>query len=212
MCHVSVVLWFLENLKPCEFDGKRVLEVGSKYVNGSVKPIVLKFSKPREYVGVDIEAGENVDLILPVEKLIEHFGTEAFDVVIATELLEHIKDWKIAVKNMKAVLKTGGIIYISTRSYGFQYHGYPHDYWRFEIEDMTKMFSDFAILKLEKDWEAPGVFLKAQKPNNWKPSSLEHIALYSIAIGKRTNQPDELSLKRKFLLILRKFRLVKSVF
>jgi hypothetical protein len=31
----------------------------------------------------------------------------------------------------------------------------PHDYWRYEIEDMEKIFGDFEITALEKDWEAP---------------------------------------------------------
>jgi len=65
---------------------------------------------------------------------------------------------------MKAVLKPGGLIYITTRSRGFSYHAYSHDYWRYEIEDMEKIVGDFEITALEKDWEAPGVFLKARKP------------------------------------------------
>jgi SAM-dependent methyltransferase len=163
-------------------------------------------------VGVDIEGGRFVDLILPAERLTEHFGSESFDIVISTELLEHVKDWRVVVENMKQVLKRGGVIYITTRSYGFQYHGYPYDFWRYEIEDMNEIFSDFTILMLEKDPECPGVFLKAVKPTNYKPNDLTSIALYSIAIGKRTLEAKKLSLRRKFLLGLRKFQIVKGVF
>ena len=189
-----------------------MLEVGSRYVNGSVRPLIERFSHPKEYVGVDIEDGRFVDLILPVERLVEHFGSEAFDIVISTELLEHVKDWRVAVENMKLVLKCGGIIYITTRSHGFQYHGYPYDFWRYDLEDMNKIFSDFTILMLEKDPECPGVFLKAIKPTNYKPNDLKSIALYSIAVGKRTLEVKGLSLRRKFLLGLRKFQIVKGVF
>ena len=189
-----------------------MLEVGSRYVNGSVRPLIERFSHPKEYVGVDIEDGRFVDLILPVERLVEHFGSEAFDIVISTELLEHVKDWRVAVENMKLVLKCGGIIYITTRSHGFQYHGYPYDFWRYDLEDMNKIFSDFTILMLEKDPECPRVFLKAIKPTNYKPNDLKSIALYSIAVGKRTLEVKGLSLRRKFLLGLRKFQIVKGVF
>ncbi|GAY26247.1 methyltransferase type 11 [Desulfurococcaceae archaeon AG1] len=113
MCHMSVLEFFIENAEPEEFSGARVLEVGSRYVNGSVRPLIERFFRPKEYVGVDIEPGKFVDLILPVEKLIDHFGRESFDVVIATELLEHVMDWRLAVNNMKTVLKRGGYIYIS---------------------------------------------------------------------------------------------------
>ena len=45
---------------------------------------------PTEYVGVDIEPRKFVDVVLPAEKLTEYFGSESFDVVISTELLEHV--------------------------------------------------------------------------------------------------------------------------
>ncbi|MEZ0346378.1 MAG: hypothetical protein ABWK01_07495, partial [Infirmifilum sp.] len=57
-----------------------------------------------------------------------------------------------------------GIIYITTRSRGFPYHAYPHDYWRYEVYDMREIFGDFEIVKLARDWLEPGVYLKARKP------------------------------------------------
>ncbi len=88
-----------------------MLEVGSKYVNGSVRPLIEKFCRPKEYVGVDIEPGKYVDVVLPAERLVEHFGPESFDVVISTETLEHVQDWRLVINNMKKVLKRGGYIY-----------------------------------------------------------------------------------------------------
>ena len=55
---------------------------------------------------------------------------------------------------------------------------------------------------LERDREAPGILLKARKPLNWKPNSLEAISLYSMVEGKRVSYvPGELTIKRKFLII-----------
>ncbi len=186
MCNVAVLEFFIEYAEAEEFRGKRVLEVGSRYVNGSVRPLIEKFFQPKEYIGVDIEPGKFVDLILPAEKLLEHFGPESFDVVISTEVLEHVVDWRAVVNNMKGVLKRGGYIYITTRSRGFPYHGSPYDFWRYEIDDMKKIFRDFEIIALEKDHEAPGVFLKARKPENYVPADLSDILLYSILLGRRT--------------------------
>jgi len=112
MCHVSVVEFFIEQIRPWEFIGKRVLEVGSKYVNGSVRPLIENFARPKEYIGVDLEHGKYVDVVLPAERIVEYFGRKVFDVVVSTELLEHVKDWRIVVNNMKEVLKRGGYIYI----------------------------------------------------------------------------------------------------
>ena len=80
----------MENVKKEEFENKKILEVGSKYVNGSVRPIVKKFLEPKEYIGVDIENGKYID------------------VIISTELLEHVQDWRSVIINMKNVLKKGG--------------------------------------------------------------------------------------------------------
>jgi len=186
--HVSVLDFFMRSVDCGEFAGRRVLEVGSKFVNGSVRPLIERFCRPREYNGIDIEAGKYVDVILPAERLVEHFGPESFDAVISTEVLEHVFDWRTVVNNMKAVLKPGGLIYLTTRSRGFHYHAYPHDYWRYEIEDMEKIFGDFEIIALEKDWEAPGVFLKARKPTSWSPNDLSQIELYSMVVGRRTRE------------------------
>jgi len=188
-----------------EFNGKRVLEVGSKFVNGSVRPLIERFCQPKEYIGVDIEPGRYVDVILPAEKLIEYFGIESFDVVISTEVMEHVFDWRLIINNIKSVLKRGGFIYLTTRSRGFPYHAALHDYWRYEPSDMVRIFRDFKIVRLEVDWEYPGVFLKAKKPINWIPTDLNNIALYSMMLGKRTKELVTLSdapFTRKISIIL----------
>jgi len=188
--NIPVIEFFIENVEEHEIAAKRILEVGSKYVNGSVRPLIERLH-PREYIGVDIEPGKYVDTILPAQDLIEHFGSESFDVVIATELLEHVKDWKLAVNNMKEILKRGGRVYVTTRSYGFPYHGYPLDFWRYEVEDMRKIFCDFRMLALERDSQEPGVLLKAAKPDDYRPNDLQDFALYSMILGKRTTSvPD----------------------
>ena len=69
---------------------------------------------------------------------------------------------------------------------------------------MLRIFSDFEILKLIKDHEAPGVFLKARKPFNYSPNNLQDIALYSMILGKRiTSIPrlQEIPLLRKTKLL-----------
>ena len=204
MCNASVIEFFIDTVDCEEFRGKRVLEVGSKYVNGSVRPFIEKFCKPKEYIGIDIEKGKFVDIVLPAEKLVEYFGENSFDVVISTEVLEHVKDWRVVITNMKLVVKPLGYIYLTTRSYGFPYHSYPYDFWRYEIDDMEKIFSDFEIVSLAKDPLEPGVFLKARKPLNFKLKDLQDIQLYSILAGKRVGYiPDKFSASAKLKLVYR---------
>jgi len=186
MCDIAVIEFFIKHVEPAESHGKRVLEIGSKYVNGSVRPLVERFLKPKEYLGIDIEPGKFVDIVLPAEEIVKYFGEGSFDVIISTELLEHVKDWRVVIKNTKAALKREGYLYLTTRSHGFPYHGSPHDFWRYEADDIRRIFSDFDIITLTKDHEASGVFLKARKPEAYTPTDLSNIAIYSMVLGKRT--------------------------
>jgi SAM-dependent methyltransferase len=188
MCNASGLQFFIETMKPSEFNSKQVLEVGSRYVNGSIRPLIENFLSPTKYVGVDITPGKMVDVILPAEKVLEYFGPESFDAIISTELLEHVTDWRFVINGLKTTLKSGGYMYPTTRSKGMGYHGYPFDFWRFEIEDMKNIFSDFDILKLQEDPEDPGVFLKVRKPEKYFTSDLSGISLYSMVLGKRTER------------------------
>ena len=110
MCNVSVIEFFIESIDCNEFKDKSVIEVGSQYINGSVRPIIEKFCKPKEYIGTDIVQGKFVDKVVPGEKLVEEFGKDRFDVVISTEMLEHVKNWKLIINNLKKILKPNGYI------------------------------------------------------------------------------------------------------
>jgi SAM-dependent methyltransferase len=146
-----------------EIQGLDVLEVGSQNVNGSPRE-VFKLHGPKRYVGVDFAHGKGVDLVMDVSDLTTYFGPESFDVVVSTEMLEHAQSWRVSVDQMKDVLRPGGLLVLTARGPGFPYHGYPHDYWRFTIEDFREIFADMKIEVLEKDEpEMPGVLLKARK-------------------------------------------------
>ena len=128
VCGSGVTDFVRERLGRTDIEGRSVLEVGSLDVNGSVRPDIESL-KPASYLGVDIARGPRVDEICDVRHLVDRFGNESFDVVVSTELLEHVRDWKGAITNMKRVLRPGGILIVTTRSLGFPLHGYPWDYW-----------------------------------------------------------------------------------
>lgn len=163
MCIQSCIDFTRDALDFADISEKAVLEVGALDVNGSVRSIVGALG-PASYLGVDIEAGPGVDELADVHSLVERYGKHSFDVVISTEMLEHIKDWRSAIENLKGVVRPGGVLLITTRSPGFKYHGYPFDYWRYTPEDMTRLLRDFEIEDLQNDPLAPGVFVKARRP------------------------------------------------
>lgn len=171
-----------------EIEGKSVIEVGSLDVNGSLRSVITPF-KPITYIGVDICTGPGVDEICDAENLIKKFGIERFDVVVSTELLEHVVNWRKVVSNLKRLLVCGGYLFITTRSKGTKYHGWPYDFWRYEIDDIRQIFSDFDIEILKPDPSAPGVFLKARKRELFVENDLREIMLFSILTNTRVSMP-----------------------
>lgn len=184
MCNDSCISFGRKNITREEINGKRVIEIGSLDINGTLRPYIMS-QGPLSYIGVDIEKGPGVDIVCNADDIIDMFGKESFDVVISTELLEHVKDWRKVISNIKNICKQGGIVLATTRSIGFAYHSYPYDFWRYELEDISNIFSDYNILSLEKDPHAPGIFIKAKKPNNFIEKNLANYKLYNIIYDSR---------------------------
>jgi SAM-dependent methyltransferase len=176
------------NLRREEVAGKRVLEVGALDVSGLEQPLrpAVEALEPETYLAVDIEPGPDVDEICDAAQLRERYGDESFDVVISTEMLEHVRDWRTVVSNLKHVVKSGGVLLFTTRSYGFPYHGWPHDYWRYEPTDVETIFSDMRIEVLARDTNKPGVWVKLVKPDGFTEVDLTDIALFSMVKQRRT--------------------------
>jgi hypothetical protein len=108
-------------------ENKKILDVGSYDVNGTMKPIFEK----GQYIGLDMEEGPNVDVVgvshnIPFEK-------DEFDIVISSSCFEHDDMFWISFQEMCRVLKPGGYMYIQAPSNG-PYHGWPGDNWRFYID------------------------------------------------------------------------------
>ena len=184
MCNDACIAFGERQLTADEVRGKDILEVGAVDVNGSLRRSIAVLG-PASYVGTDIHPGPGVDEVCEVGELASRYGDERFDVVICTEVLEHIEDWRRAVANMKAVLRPAGLLLVTTRSRGFPYHGYPYDFWRYEIGDFRQIFGDLEIVALESDPTAPGVLLAARKPRPFVPRDLEGQELYSIVSGEK---------------------------
>jgi SAM-dependent methyltransferase len=172
--HDSVMAFGRTVLTDKDIRGKRVIEVGSMNVNGSLRAHVEALG-PAHYVGIDFAAGRGVDLVCDARDLVKCFGARSYDVVISTEMLEHAKDWRAAVRAMKGILVLGGLILLTARGPGFPLHGFPHDWNRFTPQDAGRIFADFQIDRLDADPQFSGFLLLAHKPETWQEIDLTAI-------------------------------------
>ena len=185
----TVLDFVRRHLSEDEVRNRGVLEAGARAVGDpkhAVRPM-LEALGPAGYVGTDIEAGPHVDEICDAGELRARFGDGRFDIVVSTEMLEHVRDWRTVIHHLKHVTKPGGALVITTRSQGFPYHAWPHDYWRYELSDMEAILADFEIEALEPDLEAPGVCVKARKPAEWQELDLGGYEMFSMVKQRRVS-------------------------
>ena len=194
MCSESAIKFVQSCLTEEDVRGKRVLEAGSLDVNGSLRSFVIGLY-PLDYTGIDLVEGPGVDEICDAEQIVARFGPESFDLIISTEMLEHVRNWRSVVSAFKNAIRPNGTLLITTRSRGFGYHAFPHDFWRYSVRDMKIIFSDMIIESVQKDPEAPGTFVKARKPPSWAENDLTFYKLHSVVKFQRALAVTDVDLR-----------------
>lgn len=113
-------------------DGARVLDVGC-----GVKPYYPFFAAAASYVGVDVQDNPAADVHGPIEALPLEDGS--FDVVLCTQVLEHVDDPAAAVRELHRVTAPGGRVLASTHGV-MVYHPNPVDLWRWTHTGLERLF------------------------------------------------------------------------
>lgn len=107
-------------------------------------------------VGLDIEEGKGVDIIGDAHDL--PFENDKFDMVLCTEVLEHLHSPHVAIAEMYRVLKKGGTLILTTR-FIFSIHDAPHDYYRFTKYGLQYLLKDkFGIIEMEEETSTKDTF------------------------------------------------------
>lgn len=144
--------------------GNSVLEIGSRARSGVDR---LDRLGDRAYVGMDIVAGPNVDVVGDVHEDSTLFPSRSLDGVFALSVFEHVlMPWKAAVE-INRVLSTGGLVFIETHQ-TFPLHEVPWDDLRFSDTSWQGIFNSatgFEILATPLG-ETASVVPTVQHPNN----------------------------------------------
>lgn len=118
----------------------KILELGSQIIKkqellGCYRDLFKKVDC--NYIGVDIQAGLNVDIVL-TDGYKFPFSDNEFDYVISGQTMEHIEfpwEW---LGEVKRVLKKGGIAIIIAPAFTHQ-HRYPIDTFRYFPDGMVAL-------------------------------------------------------------------------
>lgn len=112
----------------------RALVVGSKQYKGKADRRALYGNA----LGLDLEAGEGVDIIHDLEKpLPDTFGL--FDHIDCVSVLEHVQRPWLLCANIEQVMAEKATILISV-PFVWRVHDYPGDYWRMTVEALPVLF------------------------------------------------------------------------
>jgi len=126
----------------------KILEVGSLNVNGTIRDS-FKEDEYESYMGIDMRAGKDVDMVVNSHELVRTFGKDSFDLVLSIATMEHDDRFWLTRKAINTVLKRNGFYILSVPSINFHYHPYPHDYWRFtKPAVLSVMFEGYEVLDL----------------------------------------------------------------
>jgi hypothetical protein len=121
----------------------RILELGTKRSDParstSHKVELLSVNQGVTHVGIDMEAGQDVDLVVDAHHLTERLPHASFDAFLAASVFEHLRWPWLAALELNAVLRVGGFGYVQSH-HTFPLHGYPNDYWRFSVEAWGSLF------------------------------------------------------------------------
>lgn len=108
-----------------------------------------EFFKKSTIKTLDIDSNSGADYIMDLcVNNSKYVKDETFDLILCTEVLEHVNNPFFVVEELRRMLKTGGIIAIST-PFNFRIHGPLPDNWRFTIHGLKVLFKDFEIVSID---------------------------------------------------------------
>jgi SAM-dependent methyltransferase len=112
-------------------DGARVLDYGCADM-----PYRDFFGPGIEYVGADLPGNHQAKVILKADGTLP-LTDESFDAVLSTQVLEHVQDPRVYLRECRRVLRPGGRLLLSTHGI-FPYHPDPVDLWRWTGEGLRR--------------------------------------------------------------------------
>jgi len=147
----------------------RILDIGSRDVNGSYRDIFAK--PPWRYLGVDLAPGKNVDVVLADAYDWREFPTDYADVIVSGQTLEHIEFFWDTLAEIARVMKPNGLCCLIAPSSGPE-HRYPQDCWRIYPDGFAAVarYAFLEVIDARTQWDDLPDY--DHENNQWHDSAL----------------------------------------
>lgn len=134
--------YFIESCAKALELAEPIVEIGAKRHPSQDKLADLRsLFVNREFIGCDMDIGPGVDRIENLENLT--FQNGEVGTFVLCDTLEHVRDLKLAMKELKRCLNPKTGVLLATSVMLFPVHGFPNDYWRFTPEGFRDLAQDF---------------------------------------------------------------------
>lgn len=117
---------------PLAVPGSRMLDFGC-----ADQPYRWLFGSGVEYVGADLGGNKLADVTIADDGTLP-LPDSQFDLILSTQVLEHVVDPARYVSECYRLLKPGGSLVITTHGIMY-YHPDPDDYWRWTSAGLTRL-------------------------------------------------------------------------
>ena len=144
-----------ENIKLFVSSPCKVLDVGSRKVYRKHGIYKTLFTDADEYVGLDLVAGDNVDVVIE-DPYVYPFEDGTFDAILCGQVVEHCKNPFKLMAECSRVLKPGGV-FIGSAPFIWKEHKHPRDCWRILPDGWKVLFEESGLdhLRSYYDPDAP---------------------------------------------------------
>jgi Methyltransferase domain len=187
----------IKTISPQQFpDGDTPYSLFMERVSKINKPVILELGTRRsipdrstrhehlfpgagKYIGTDIQAGIDVDVIADIHRLSQKIPENSIDIVFTDAGFEHFKYPHLAAWEIMKVLRVGGLVFVQTHQ-TFPIHAVPYDYCRFSREALASLFGQQMGCQVHATcYASPAAIYSRVDPMGHTAPAFLHVSLFA---------------------------------